>query len=706
MDILEQKIRAYLKKRPNVDLKEIKRDLNIESEDGIKYLTDCLTKLQESGVLYEDKNGNFILMCDKPSIFQGRVHFLNNGDAYVSEKNIRVIIPKSGVSGILDRDIVTVNNLYTNKNNEVCGSIDKIIKRQNEQISCEVIFRNGINTLVPYNSKSNTTIRVNQRELDKHGVGEILLIELFNNRDTQDGQILKTIGHKNEPDVDEKAIAYDHGFEVEFSKKAIKELEKIPDKVDVEKALREKRKDLRHLNVFTIDGSDTKDIDDSIAIEKLSNGNYKLYVNIADVSYYVKEGTALDDEAYLRATSIYMNDTVIPMLPSKISNGICSLHPNVNRLAKTCEMIIDPNGKMLDYDIYDSIINSNKKMTYEDVNRILIDDEPVEGYEEFYDDLKTMNELSKKLNMAKKARGYIDFNRPDSKACGKGKNIHFLTRRQRDAENLIENFMLLANETIAKHVFFMGLPFLYRVHECPDEEKVDTFLTYLEELGFKFKRPKNITSNKFIQDITKMLEENDPEGVLSEQLLTNTMKKAKYLNINIKHFGLALSCYTHFTSPIRRYIDLMVHRLLNIYSKCNNLNVNELDEYLAEVANHCSERSREAEKADIEAHQMRVAEYMENNIGKTFDAIITSINKNGISVRLDEGIMAVVDLCDIGAGDYKRIDVKTISGSGKSYMIGDTISVTVKDASKKNKTIKLVSNKQRSKVKKYKGYHK
>ena len=566
MEILEQKLLELIEKDSNIDLKELKRVLKFDEEEE-KYLENTLFKLEINGEIYKNKNGSYILLKNKPSILCGKARFLTSENLVITNKNgVQVIIPKDKANGVLDKDIVCIKKI--NKNSDKTSwSIDKILKRNSDQISCEVIFKNGKNSLIPYNSKCKSEIKIDQKELDKHGVGEILLIRLITKGNQLDGDFVKSIGHKNEPDVDEKTIAYDHGFEVEFNKKIIKELEKIPSSVDINKALKEGRKDLREKNVFTIDSYDTKDIDDSICIEKLSNGNYRLYVNIADVSYYVKEQTLINDAAYKRATSIYMNDTVIPMLPPKISNGICSLHPNVDRLTKTCEIIIDFDGNIIDYEIYDSIINSKKKMTYDKVNEILLNNKEIEGYEDFYEDLFIMNELSKIMNKRKQERGYISFNKQEIKAKGKGSSIIFDERTQNVGENIIENFMLAANETVANHVYYRSLPFIYRIHEAPDEEKIKSFLDVLKNNNISFKNCKNITSNKYIQGIVDSLNELDDNNILSEALLINTMKKAKYSNINLKHFGLALKCYTHFTSPIRRYADLQVHRLLNIYDK-------------------------------------------------------------------------------------------------------------------------------------------
>ncbi len=705
MEILEQKLLELIEKDSNIDLKELKRVLKFDEEEE-KYLENTLFKLEINGEIYKNKNGSYILLKNKPSILCGKARFLTSGNLVITNKNgVQVIIPKDKANGVLDKDIVCIKKINKNSD-QTSWSIDKILKRNSDQISCEVIFKNGKNSLIPYNSKCKSEIKIDQKELDKHGVGEILLIRLITKGNQLDGAFVKSIGHKNEPDVDEKTIAYDHGFEVEFNKKIIKELEKIPSSVDINKALKEGRKDLREKNVFTIDSYDTKDIDDSICIEKLSNGNYRLYVNIADVSYYVKEQTLINDAAYKRATSIYMNDTVIPMLPPKISNGICSLHPNVDRLTKTCEMIIDFDGNIIDYEIYDSIINSKKKMTYDKVNEILLNNKEIEGYEDFYEDLFIMNELSKIMNKRKQERGYISFNKQEIKAKGKGSSIIFDERTQNVGEKMIENFMLAANETVANHVYYRSLPFIYRIHEAPDEEKIKSFLDVLKNNNISFKNCKNITSNKYIQGIVDSLNELDDNNILSEALLINTMKKAKYSNINLKHFGLALKCYTHFTSPIRRYADLQVHRLLNIYDKTYDFDYNEMDDFLREVANQCTNRSNEAQKAEREAREMRMAEYMEHHIGDKFDGIITYIGQNSLTVKTENGISGTISYCNLNDDNYvyNNKENKLVGkNTGNYYVLGSPITFTVMNASKKNRTINFMTGnkKQLNKSKVY-----
>lgn len=699
MEILKQALTDFLEKKSNIDLKEIKRELKINGNEEELLLERCLKALEYGGIIFQDDKGRYSLLSKSPSLIQGKVHFLTSGDAVItSSDNTEVFISKDNAKGLLEKDIVLVNNLRMDKKNNIYGILYKIVKRNLEQISCEVVFENGKNTLIPYNSKCKSEIKIDQKTLDKYGVGEILLIGL-DEKELYDGYLIKKLGHKDEPDIDEKTIAYDHGFETDYSNKYLKELEQIPTKVDSEKEVK-KRRDLRDKNLFTIDGKDTKDIDDSVGIEILPNGNYKLYVSIADVSHYIKDNTAICNEAFRRATSVYMNDTCIPMFHPKISNGICSLHPGVDRLTKTCELIISPEGEVLSYDIYKSIIHSRKKMTYEDVNKILIDGKDVCGYENFKDDLLIMNELSKKLNIQKEKRGYLNFNREEIKTKGKGYNIEFEKRTQQDAEKLIENFMLLANEAVAEYMTYRSLPSIYRVHESPDEDKILNFVEMLNNMGFHFKTCKNVTSKKYMQNLVDELMNRDDldKDIYSELLLISTMKRAKYSNYNLGHYGLALKNYTHFTSPIRRYADLQIHKLLDLYLSFPNLDYNELDKYLGEVANQCTKMSLEADKAEREAKKMRMAEYMEHHIGEEFDGIITYIGSRYINVRTSCGIIGVINYSNLYDDDYVYyFEENKIVGknTGNSYTLGSPITFTVMDASKKNRTINFMTGKKK-----------
>ena len=508
------------------------------------------------------------------------------------------------------------------------------------------------------------------------------------------GEVVKIIGHKNDPGVDILSIIYDHGINDVFTDEVMEEVNALPS--EVLDSDRKGRKDLTDMTIFTIDGDDTKDIDDAISISKKGE-NYILGVHIADVSYYVKEGTALYKEAYSRGTSVYLVDRVVPMLPHKLSNGICSLNPNVDRLAISCIMEITPNGKIVSHDIFESVIRSRIQMTYKKVNKILNDEETPEGYEPFKDDLKLMWELAKILRKEKLARGYLDFDVDEPKILvdENCKPYDVVLRERGKGENMIEDFMIAANETVAEHVFYMGLPFVYRVHEVPDNEKVEEFLNSISMLGYHVVGDRNFVYPKSMKKILDQLRDKEGFEILST-LLLRCMKKAVYKPENLGHYGLASKCYTHFTSPIRRFPDTTVHNLLRkyIFNEPNDKELNRLIEYWEEnlpaLCDHASEKERDSIDCERDVESMKMAEYMESHIGEEYDGTISSVMNFGLFVQLDNMIEGLVHISEI-KGDYYTFDetTHTLRGEkkGKMYKLGQKVRVVVTNASKENSTI-------------------
>lgn len=403
-------------------------------------------------------------------------------------------------------------------------------------------------------------------------------------------------------------------IKTEFDPEVIEQLDSIPEEISKEDKIG--RRDLTDEVIFTIDGDDTKDIDDAISVEKLENGHYKLGVHIADVSYYVKEGSPLDNEAMERGTSVYLVDRVIPMLPHKLSNGICSLNPDVERLAISCVMEIDSKGKTVDYEIFESVIKSRIQMTYKKVNKILEEDVIPSGYEPYAQKLKLMKELADIIRKAKVERGYLDFDVDEAKILVDENCVptDVVLRDRGAGENLIEDFMIQANECVATHIFYMNLPFIYRIHEYPKEEKIKGFLSFVQTLGYTV--PGNIkdTSPKSMQKLISFLSDKKEFKILSSLLLRN-MQKAVYSPQNLGHYGLASKCYTHFTSPIRRYPDTTVHRLLRTYLFNNDMSsetIRHWEEKLIYVADHSSLKERSSVDCEREVEDMKMAEYMEN----------------------------------------------------------------------------------------------
>ena len=453
------------------------------------------------------------------------------------------------------------------------------------------------------------------------------------------------------------------------------------------------RRDLRGWEIFTIDGDDTKDIDDAISIKKLPNGHFELGVHIADVSYYVKEGSPLDDEAMERGTSVYLVDRVIPMLPHELSNGICSLNPGVDRLAISCVMEFDGVGKQLNYEIFPSVIKSRLQMTYKKVNSILVDNVVPDGYEPFVKSLRLMEELAQILRKAKIKRGYIDFDVDEAKILVDENCVptEVVLRDRSLGENLIEDFMIAANECVATHIYFMNLPFIYRVHEVPKEEKIRSFLGFIGSLGYQVPGDIKDTRPTTMQKLLKFLKDK-PEFKILSSLLLRSMQKAVYKPENLGHYGLASNCYTHFTSPIRRYPDTTVHRLLHTYlfdGKMDMATIRKWEDKLVYIADHSSARERASVDCEREVEDMKMAEYMEKHIGEEFEGMISSVTSFGMFVELDNLIEGLVPLRDMN--DFFHFDEEHMTLIGErsrvKYVIGERVVVKVVRASKEDKTI-------------------
>ena len=475
-----------------------------------------------------------------------------------------------------------------------------------------------------------------------------------------------------------------------FSADVKEELKKIPDHVLEEEY--QGRKDLREEEIFTIDGDDTKDIDDAISLKQTPDG-YELGVHIADVSHYVQEGTALDSEALERGTSVYLVDRVIPMLPHELSNGICSLNPNVDSLTISCVMQFDWNGNMTSYDIFPSVIKSRKQMTYHCVNQILEKNEVPNGYEPFVETLKKMRDFSQILRKVKHARGAIDFDIDEAKILVDENCVptEIKLRNRGTGEKLIEDFMIAANECVASHIFYMNLPFIYRIHESPKEEKIKEFLNFVSTLGYHVEGKVKDNHPKTIQKILQSLEDKKEYKILAS-LMLRSMQKAIYSKDNVGHFGLASRCYTHFTSPIRRYPDTTVHRLLHTYLFDQNLSSHTLHTYeekLIYIAEHSSMKERASVDCEREVEDMKMAEYMEQHIGEEFEGMISSVMSFGLFVELDnliEGLVPIKDMNDFFHYDEERM---TLTGekSHIEYRIGERLVVKVVRASKEEKQI-------------------
>ena len=510
-----------------------------------------------------------------------------------------------------------------------------------------------------------------------------------------EGEIVQIIGHVNDPGTDIMSVVMDAGIPAEFPEKVLNQAVRVGKPVS--EADRAGRRDLREWLMVTIDGEDAKDLDDAVSL-RMDGENYILGVHIADVTNYVQENSALDREAFERGTSVYLADRVIPMLPHKLSNGICSLNAGEDRLALSCIMTFDVSGTMVDHEIAETVINVDKRMSYNGVSKIL-SGEPEKfpetdstDHEEIVAMLLRMKALSDILRERRGRRGSIDFDFPETKVIldENGKPVDIRPYERNDATKIIEDFMLMANETVAEEYYWRELPFLYRTHEVPDEEKIRKLSTFINNFGYHI----HVRNEVRPKEIQKLLDRVDgtPEEALISRLALRSMKRARYTTENTGHFGLAAKYYTHFTSPIRRYPDLQIHRIIkeNLRGRLNDDRISHYEEILPKVAAQCSERERRAEEAERDVIRMKKAEYMRSHIGEEYEGVISGVTKWGVYVELENTVEGLVHVADMRDDHYEFAEQTyelTGEHSGRSYKLGQTVRVRVTDADKLQRTV-------------------
>ena len=688
----EQVLETLKKEYDAKTLLQINDLMGFETSEELKDLQDVLEELVKDYVVYKTKKDKYILLANCPSLKIGKYQANKKGFGFVLlNKEDDLYISGENSNGAIDGDIVLAEVL--NKGIKPEGHIIKIIERNLHNLVGEIVsFKKGLRLKLD-DERLDLNIKLDKKSLQGCVVGHKVLVKLTKEigRKKYLGEVIKILGHKDDPGTDILSIAYKYDIEPDFSAETKEELLSLPEEVSPAELIG--RRNLTDKMIFTIDGAHTKDIDDAISLEK-DGSNYILGVHIADVSNYVKENTGLGNDAYERGTSNYLANTVIPMLPHQLSNGICSLNEGVIRLTMSCVMTINEKGKVIDYDIFESYIKSSKKMTYEAVNDILMRDIIPDGYEPFADTLKEMNTLAHILRKEKMERGYIDFNldEPEIIQDENGKAIDIVRVVREDGEKMIEDFMIAANETVASHIYNMDLPFIYRVHGAPNSDKIDDFTNLLKALGYTLKTRTLDMTPKTMQNVLKELDDK-PEFKILSSLLLRSMRKAEYSKENIGHFGLASKAYTHFTSPIRRFPDLTVHRLLKKYlveKDFSMATINYLNNALVSIAEHSSEREVAAQNAERDVDDMKMAEYMESHIGEIYEGVISSVTSFGFFVELPNLIEGLVHVNSL-KGDYFNYVPELLSLIGnttkKTYRIGDKVKVKCVGASKERAMI-------------------
>lgn len=653
---MNEEVKEIFKTNKAYKLDDICKQLDEKDKEKVEKI---LNELEISGYLIKEED-KYQLFPEDFRLVTIEIYKDGNGYCYIDDD--LYIIDSNDLNGALDGDLCAVN-YYT-------GVIDKIVKRNADLIICEL----KDDEFTIQNSYSKCKVEVEGANVRKLVNGNVILAKIKNyDKDTLKCDLVEILGHIDDPDIELKKIAIKNNFKVNFSKDAIKQSDSIKETVQEDEL--EGRLDLRDKLIYTIDDDHTKDMDDAISIEINDKGNYVIGVHIADVSHYIKPNTPLFNEALERGNSLYMLDTVIPMLMHKLSNGICSLNPNVDRLTISCIAEVDKNGNIVDYDIKKSVINSKKKMSYSNVNKILMDKEVVPGYEEFVDNLKLANEASFALNKNYKEHGYIQFGNNEIKYTGE-KDSEFKRIVPRAAEKIIEDFMLLANKIVASN--FEYVPFPFRVHDIPDTKKLKKTFDYLRLLGYKIPNVKNLDNPKTLQGILKDLYDKGDYSITSPFIL-KAMKKASYSTENIGHFGLGFDAYTHFTSPIRRFNDLLVHTIVSEYIN-PDFNEEELDyinENLYKMCEHISETEVNADKAEDEALRYKMADFMKDKINEYFNGKIIALRPRYAIVKLENNIIGVAnieDMKDICYFDNNDYCIKQRFGND-TYKVGDYVRI-------------------------------
>lgn len=606
-----------------------------------------------------------------------------------------VFIPEDQVHGAMHQDTVqiTVKPGQSGKRRE--GAVNRIVKRGTDRIVGLYQESRNFGFVIPDNERYTRDIFVPKEDSGGAVNGHKVVVELVSygtDRKSPEGKVVEILGHISDPGTDILSIVKGYDLPVEFPEKVMRQAERVPDRIS--EADMQGRTDLRDVQMVTIDGEDAKDLDDAVSLE-MNGGQYILGVHIADVANYLQEGSALDREAFERGTSVYLVDRVIPMLPRRLSNGICSLNEGQDRLALSCIMTIDQRGKVLDHVIAETVIRVDRRMTYTSVKKILEEQDAEESarYEELVPMFQRMQELAGLLRARRRARGSIDFDFPETKVIldEKGEPVEIRPYDRNTATKIIEDFMLIANETVAEDYFWQELPFVYRTHENPDPDRMKKLSTFINNFGYSIRFREDEVHPKELQKLLERLE-GTPEETLISRLTLRSMKQAKYTTECTGHFGLAARYYCHFTSPIRRYPDLQIHRIIkdSLRGRMNQEKIEHYRKILDEVAKQSSERERRADEAERETIRLKKAEYMSRHLWEEYEGVISGVTGWGLYVELPNTVEGLVHVASL-QGDYFEYNENAYEmvgqRTGKTYRLGQTVRVQVVKADRTTRTV-------------------
>ena len=705
-DILKERkerILAYMESEGYVPIKrrDMRAMLSVPQEDREKF-ENLINELIAEGRVFETKKGKLASPKDlqmATGTFIG--HARGFGFVTPDAGGEDIFIPASETMGAMQKDRVLYKMLHkAEKGKKADGVIVRILERGQQRIvGTFEAGSKGYGFVVADDKKIAKDIFISRENTKGAVTGHKVVVEITDygeDRRNPEGKVIEILGHINDPGVDILSVIRRYELAVEFPEEVYAEIEHLG--TEVAEADKKGREDLRDLLTITIDGADAKDLDDAVSLKRLGNGNFELGVHIADVSHYVRENTALDKEAYARGTSVYLVDRVIPMLPHKLSNGICSLNPHVDRLALTCLIELNGRGEVVSHRILESVINSDYRMTYTAVREILEDGTPalLEQYAEILPMLEDMEELRQILGEKRRKRGSVNFDLPESKIIldENGKPIDIKPYEKSIATNMIEEFMLVCNETIAENSFWQEMPFMYRSHQEPDEDKLEKMEQFLRGFGYYLRKKDGEIHPRELQKVLQKAEDTDEERIITRMVL-RSMMQARYTAENGGHFGLAAKYYCHFTSPIRRYPDLEIHRMIK------KMLHGELDEKasayyrrkMPDWAKHCSKQERVAEDAERDTDALKKVEFMEDKVGQIYEGIISGVTNWGIYVELPNTIEGMVALSQMD-DDYYEFDEKKMLVFGKrtkkSYRLGDKVVVSVAKVDRMMGTIDFV----------------
>ena len=634
----------------------------------------------------------------REGIFRGSVK--GYGFVKIDGTEEEVYISKDHTKGALNGDRVCIKILEEKQQNDFHqeGKVVEVLERERDTLVGIFQKSRNFGFVIPDDKKFGTDIYISKKNMGKARSGHKVLVKILKypvRGKNAEGKVIEVIGNVNAAGVDMLSLIKEYDLPYRFPDFVVEEAKKIPQQIDPKSW--GKREDLTKREIFTIDGKDAKDLDDAVCVEKTKNGTYLLGVHIADVSHYVKEGSKLDQEAILRGTSIYMMDRVIPMLPRELSNGICSLNAGTDRFAISVWMEVNEKGKVISSDVKKSVIHVTERMNYTDVTKILdrSDEAVLKRYEPYIEHFDRMKELAEILMERRKKEGSLDLDLPESKIILNQDGIAIDVQKEEltIANKIIEQFMLLANETIAERFYWLEAPFIYRVHEVPDMDKIEELNKFLYNFGYKIKATKEQVYPKAFADVLEEIKGKPEERVISN-LILRTLKIAKYESENKGHFGIASKYYCHFTSPIRRYPDLFIHRIISMYLE-NPKQMNEVKKEIyrsqaVRYAETSSEREKIAQKVEREAIQIKMAEYMQEKVGEEYDGVISSITSFGMFVELENTVEGLIRFENLGE-DYYIYDEnhKTLFGERTKtiFKIGDSIRIRVIRANKELREI-------------------